>query len=215
MKKTLINILLVIACVCLLTACGSKTSTNQDVADDVVTETTDDLANAYKVAYEAYIKGLEESSEDTSNYTYALINLDDDGTPELFINTNVDATGTIIVSMHNGTGTDIKLSSSIEYIENSGLIKSTGGSMDNYTITIYKLENGEFTEVFSGTESLSDEALKAAEESGVYEWTYTMDGKEVTEEEFNGEMTGIFEMGSGITPEATYNAEEMIVLLNK
>lgn len=221
MKKILINILMIVACVCLLTACGSKTNTNEEVANNTTTEnkttdqTTDDLADAYKVAYEAYIKGIEESSEDTSNYTYALIDVDDDGTPELFVNTNVDATGTKIVSMHNGTGTDVQLASSVEYIEKSGLIKSYGGSMDNYTIEIYKLENGEFTKVFSGTESLSDEARKAAEESGTYEWTYAIDSQEVSEEEFNSQMTGIFEIGSGVTPEATYTGEEMIALLNK
>lgn len=228
MKNIIAKILILIASSCLLIACSSK---QEETIEATTTPTTNEPANeeskdstadnndeqVYKVAYQTYIAGLQTSEESIDDYTYALIYLDDDDIPELFVNTNVDATAARIVSVHDGVGVDEIVSCSSEYIESSGLIKSNFGSMDYYTTSIFKLEGGQFTLIGVGVQYLSDEALEARSNDEDYSWTYEWADENnyetVSEEEFNGYMNALYEIGSGKTIEATYNTDEILELL--
>lgn len=238
MKKILVNILLLIMCVSSLSACTSESKTIEEVTNDTVvsdtnntnkvsdnntssdnkntSDTTSDNndIDLYKSSYISYITSLNENDENASGYKYSLIYVDDNEVPELFINTNVDALGTKIVTIYNGVINEIELSSVIEYIEKTGLIRTYGGTMDNYTMNIYKLENGGFDTIATANIYLSEDDLKAAKEGETFNWTYTWQGNVTSEEEYNANMNAIFEIGSGITPIGEYTSEDIISLLD-
>ncbi len=70
----------------------------------------------------------------------------------IFIYTDVEAGGQIVATYHDGEVVEQHLSRlGSQYIENSGLIYTNTGHMDYYPLTITKLENGTFTEIFANT----------------------------------------------------------------
>lgn len=168
-------------------------------------ETVDD--SEWKNTYRDYITALDDSEipEDTK---YALIYLDDNDVPELFISTGVEAGGEKVATYADGTVTDLQLSRlGTMYIERSGKLYTDTGHMDYYPVTITQLEDGKFSTIGEGmkTGSFGD--------NDEYVLSYEWEGEAVSEDEFNQKVSELFDVDSGVFPDACYSADAMLEIL--
>lgn len=139
----------------------------------------------WKALYLSYIDGLEGKE----GLEYKLLYLDDDDIPELVINTYVAGGGATIVSVKNDTVTDFEISGDgFGYIERQGLIISSYGQMGWYPTDIIKLDENGFSKILSAE-------MGETRDPDSDEWinTYSVEGKEVSEEEYNKSIDDIYD----------------------
>jgi len=176
---------------------------------------------------QAYIDYIEDDTSDfgeingdyTDTFQYTLIYLDDDDIPELFINTNIEASGEIVCTYHDGEVEELWLSRiGTMYIPGSGLLYSNTGHMDWYPVLITSLEDGSFNYVAGGEYYLDSEAMnEQAEDPDIEEYemiyAYEWGGVEVSEEEFYDSINSIFDLEQGIRPTCWFALGEFLDVL--
>lgn len=170
-------------------------------------------------AYLEYLDKLaDDPYDDPLDYSYSLAYIDDDDIPELWIDTNVEAGGELIVTYNNGETTEQQLSRiGSSYIPKSGLIYTDTGHMDYYPVYITKLENGIFSNLASGIYYMSEEALNIIRETEYYDeslYTYEWEDREVTEDEFDRNISNYIDRSQLVRPDQEYQYEEIISILN-
>ncbi len=169
-------------------------------------------------AYLDFLKNDEDYGQNgqDSGMRFALIYLDDDEVPELFIDTGFEAGGECIVTFHDGKTIKQQLERcGSQYIEKSGLIYTNTGHMDYYPLTITKLENGQFTEIGSGLSYVSEENGKKMREDENYPYilTYEWEGKTVTEDQFNAEVAELYDLDQSKYPENFHSYDEFVKMI--
>ncbi|MCD8115652.1 MAG: DUF5067 domain-containing protein [Oscillospiraceae bacterium] len=183
---------------------------------DIYTESNDLENTQWKDAYIEYIETLEETNTETSiwsQYAYALVYVDDDTIPELFVNGFIEADGDRICTIGaDGAVVECILSriGGASYIEGSGLICNFNGNMGYYPLYFYKLENGVFTRLEDayGMEVIEWDA--DGNETSVYSWN----DEAVTEEEFYERWNSVMSLDDLSSPyEDTYSADEIIEMI--
>lgn len=151
-----------------------------------------------------------------SEYTkFALIHIDNDEIPELYMGADIEATGDAVCTVKNNTIVTKILSrcGGGTYIPKSGLLKNTNGNMGYYRTNIYKLDNS-FAEIFYAEqiESSYDESTMAFSYKYFIGKTQYIDneivGNEVSEEEFENSINYVFDTSKSLPlgkNEVTYN----------
>ncbi len=173
---------------------GSESSSNTKTVNEEETEEeqpASDIESAeaekpgadqliWKEKYLDYLRSIS----DADTYEYDLIYLDDDDIPELYIDTQVMAGGTWLITCYNGKIQDVDTGEydGLSYIERSGLIHISTGHGGGYEDRIVKLKKGEFSILKSGYYSQMPDGNDGVDEQ------YCWDGEEVTSEEY---FTGI------------------------
>lgn len=102
---------------------------------------------SWKDAYIGYInaKIYDDSRLDKDYYTYKLIDINNDDTPELFIDYGTTAEGAVVCSFYNGSVIDQAIwTYGFSYIEGQNLLMDSGGHMDYYYDDIYSIDEGSF-----------------------------------------------------------------------
>ena len=163
-----------------------------------------------------YLDTLEDIKDDYREF--ALIYIDSDNIPELYVSGKDEATGDKILAVKNTallTQYLLRIGGSY-YIPKSGLILNQNGHMGAYHTDIYRLET-EFEQLFSG---LRTESIKGSEtDYELIEKYYTnvkianndYEGDEVTEAEFNEEIGNLFDLSKKVSMnETTYSYDEIL-----
>ena len=232
----------VIGCVIigsLLIGCGQTISDEDDISvevestseapsteeNEIVEESEEKYPTDWSQAYLDYINNMEFGSDDSNredilnSWDYTLIYLDNDDIPELMIDSNVEAGGEIIATYYNEEVVDYQLSRiGTTYIPKTGLLYTDTGHMDYYPVYISKLENGQFTQIAEGLYYMSDEErerlsnLDELEESSI-NYTYEWEGKEVTEDEFDNNISSYIDKDLLERPDNYYQLSEFRSLL--
>lgn len=142
--------------------------------------------NAWK---DRYIEFINSNQSRGTNAKYALVYIDWDEIPELYIDYGNNAAGGQICSFHYIEGkerfevVDVGVEGS-GYIQKQGLVCDCGGSMGYYYDNIYYMEDGGFLQIFQGEYKEDDGSGIRLDEYGEIIYTYYMDGTRVTEEEY-------------------------------
>lgn len=167
----------------------------------------------WKEAYATYIK---ESSCEEKGYHYALIYLDEDEKPELYVETNCSAGGEQVLCYHEDKLHILQLGRiGSKYIPNKGLIYNNCGHMDYYPVYIYELYEGDFYLIGEGMwGGLDWEKGPELNEDGEPDYQFEWEGKRYTEENFYAEIDKIFPMDEGICPSEWYPYDEMWEMLS-
>lgn len=135
----------------------------------------DEMQNAWKNCYIEYINSTQSRG---TNATYALVYIDWDEIPELYIDYGNNAAGGQICSFHYIEGkerfevVDVGVEV-LNYIPKQGFILDSGGSMDYYYENVYYMEDGGFLKIFQGEITGYDDI-----------YNYYMNGTKVTHEEY-------------------------------
>ncbi|MBQ3005572.1 MAG: hypothetical protein IJD88_06535, partial [Clostridia bacterium] len=148
------------------------------------------------------------------SYDYYLINIDDDGIPELHIEYLSVAGGADVCSYQNGEIIvqhiyDFGLS----YMEKQGIFLDSGGRMDHYHDKVYSLKNGSISLVSSGEWIVTWSPEGNGEHSEEYLW----DGKSISKEEYEEKLNSYFDESQAISPyeeNQVYDCYEIISAIN-
>ena len=151
----------------------------------------------------AYVDYLKENEKDIYP-NYALICLDDDNIPELFIDQGATSSSLTIATCYKGKVSDCDgLSAYSKYMEKDGIICSETGQMGNYPLSIIKLEKGKFKEIASGG---SGESYDNDKDEYVSHYYWGKNEKEVSYEEYKDKIAEYIDESKCKTPEYTsYN----------
>lgn len=141
---------------------------------------------------------------------YSLIYVDGDDVPELFIFTGGMVTGEIVVSFYDGKVRAMNRDRcGIRYLEYGGLLYNRNGNTGFNPCNIYRLDQGEFSEIGTGWEQ-----EHIIDEENVY-WECFWEGKAVTEEEYYASINELIDTSKCIEPPFVCTKDEMLEKLEK
>ena len=144
----------------------------------------------------AYLEFLGTKKEEYDSF--ALVYIDDDDIPELYMSGVGEAVGDSVCTFKDGSVAEESLNriGGGKYVERSGKIINCNGSMGRIYTHAYKLYEGEFVLTFT---ALSVEQVKYIEDEE-YEisYEYAIEGKPVSEKEYNAAVEAVFDSSSWI-----------------
>ena len=157
-----------------------------------------DQEDAWKSVYLNYIETntqIEDPEKGTHREIYKLLDLNEDGVPELYINFGSTAGGDAILSYFNGEIVEQKMDNyGFRYIEGANLFRDFGGHMDEYYDKIYTLENGNFVLLYSGEYGAEDNSKVEYGDDGMPVYQYFWENEEVSsEEEYEKKLTEVYD----------------------
>ena len=183
-----------------------------------------DQEDSWKSAYLNYIETntqIEDPEKGTHREIYKLLDLNEDGVPELYINFGSTAGGDAILSYFNGEIVEQKMYNyGFRYIEGANLFRDFGGHMDEYYDKIYTLENGNFVLLYSGEYGAEDNSKVeyGAEDNSKVEYgddgmpvyRYFWENEEVSSEEYERKLNEVYdtEKEVKIFQDAQYDSEK-------
>lgn len=165
------------------------TSADEETTADITEEETSVTYSEEDSWKEVYIDYI--NSDDSLIFAYALIYLDDDDIPELYLSGATELDGDRICTIGadgNIEVLNISMIGGTSYIERSGIFCNFNGSFLVYSLSFYQLENGEF-------KMLDDHGMQtdAFDDSGETVSSYKWNDVEVTEEEFYSNWDAIID----------------------
>lgn len=157
-----------------------------------------DQEDAWKSVYLNYIETntqIEDPEKGTHREIYKLLDLNEDGVPELYINFGSTAGGDAILSYFNGEIVEQKMDNyGFRYIEGANLFRDFGGHMDEYYDKIYTLENGNFVLLYSGEYGAEDNSKVEYGDDGMPVYQYFWENEEVSsEEEYEKKLNEVYD----------------------
>ena len=137
---------------------------------------------------------LDYATIKNSNYvSFALVYIDNDDIPELYMSGNDEATGDAVCSIKNGTIIEQQLGriGGGSYIEKSGKFANQNGNMGNLYTDVYTLNNGKFTKVLSASKFEKIETLENGDLEIAYD--YCIGDKRVNTPDYDKAISDAFD----------------------
>lgn len=124
---------------------------------------------------------------------YALIDIDGNDIPELYMMGNSTASGDKICTYNNGKVVEAwGWVYGISYVKGKNLLNISGGHMDVYFDHIYKIENGEFVQIHKGDYGAEDNSNVKFDENDMPIYKYEWDGKKVSKSEYESLLNSTY-----------------------
>lgn len=135
-------------------ASSNRTASEEDASIEIE-ESSDEQEEDKSAWKDAYLNFIEKAKREEGKYgEYALVYIDNDDIPELFIGGTCEASGTLVCAYKNGkvVSEHLRRLYGASYIPKSGLVMNFNGNMGNYSAEVFKLTNKGFTCIFYGTQ---------------------------------------------------------------
>ena len=169
---------------------------------------TDTLAPAtsYEQAYLDFIKDKNETHR-----SFALVYVDGDDIPELYLKGAYEAEGDMVCSFKNGKVVCQQLgrTGGGSYIPKGGKIINQNGHMGRYYDNVYKLDGNGFSELLNAHYTETYEHI--GNEEYITHRKYFISGSEVSEAEYNAAIISVFALQSAIRLDENAVSYEKIV----
>ena len=169
---------------------------------------TDTLAPA--TSYEqAYLDFLKDKNE--SHRSFALVYVDGDDIPELYLKGSSEAEGDMVCSFKNGKVVCQQLgrTGGGSYIPKGGKIINRNGHMGMYHDNVYKLDGNGFSELLNAHYTETYEHI--GNEEYITHRKYFISGSEVSEAEYNAAINSVFALQGAIRLDENAVSYEEIV----
>lgn len=139
---------------------------------------------------EAYLNYLETMKD--YHRTYALVYIDNDDIPELYLNGNDEATGDGVCTFLNGRIVEQRLGRTWggNYIEKSGELFNFNGNMGCYYTHVYKLTPQGFSQTFSAL--TMEELIRWENDKPILSYKFFVEDAAVSETEYNDARNAAF-----------------------
>ncbi len=159
----------------------------QDVTNNPIT-TEEPAVPQWKTAYLDFLE-----SRKNVHLSYALVYIDGDDIPELYLSGDCEATGDGVCSYKNGTVVEQRLGriGGGSYIEKGGNFINQNGNMGCYYTDVYKLTENGFTQTFNALLIEHVVNLENGEYDLIYE--YSIEGNPVNEDEYYAAVNAAFD----------------------
>ena len=183
---------------------GDGSAADKDDAGKDASKAINDIDTSGKFGDQAdggwqksYKKYLEENPRGDDSYSYAFIYVDDDDTPELVVDTGVEASGCRILTYHDGK-LDVLQTSRLyfTYLEKKNLLDNSDGHMGYYYDQVYTIKNGKWELIFDGNYSgfADDDEPAWDEENQRYHVTdYEVNGKKTDEAGYMDALNEVYD----------------------
>ena len=197
LNKVLVLVLNFIILSSLMCACQTQQAQDKETTDNsaCITETSE-MAEIplWKTAYLSFLKTKKDS-----HCSYALVYIDGDDIPELYLSGNGEATGDSICSYKNGAVVEqpLRRIGGGRYIEKSGNIMNQNGNMGRLYTHVYELSKDGFELTFDALSSECVEVLENGEYKRYYE--YSIENKPTSESEYNAAVKASFDFDNSIS----------------
>lgn len=167
---------------------GVDSSKTEEVYDGVPIITTDSSGGWAA----AYLNEIFQDEDMTGMASCRLIYIDDNPTPELWIDYGFDRTE-IYTQSNNGTDHISISNGGIEWIENENLLLVSRGHMDSYYDEIYKIEDGKFSLIGTGDYGAVNNSDVQFDEQGNPIYHYYWNDVALTKDEYEQSLSNIFD----------------------
>lgn len=149
----------------------------------------------WKRAYLEFLEGVNDY-----HVGFALVYIDGDDIPELYLNGDCEATGDAVCTYKNGKVLEERLGRiwGGSYIPGAGLVKNTNGNMGYYTTDIYSLTANGFTVIWNGLET--QEVIPPANENEEPTMiiSFSIGDQTVSEEEYHAAIEAVFNTSQAV-----------------
>lgn len=189
--------LLLCACQAAADSNGETSTTTLPTQDAQETPKETDQTNNEATTAEWRAAYLEFIEKNNGAYTsFALVFVDDDDIPELYMSGVCEAEGDRICSYKNGTVVDAYMNrrGGGKYVARGGAIINQNGHMGRCYTTVYKLDENGFTKVLSALLVEHYEHLGNEQYEITYE--YSIEGQTASEEEYNAAINASFDFAN-------------------
>ena len=178
-------------CACRRSQVKNKESTKNSTSITQITETDD--TPEWKTAYLNFL----EQEKDSHN-SYALVYIDGDDIPELYLSGIAEAIGDSICTYKNGAVIEQQLNriGGGWYIEKSGNVINQNGNMGHIYTHVYKLNENGFILTFEALSAERIEVLENDEYKLHYE--YSIGDKSANESEYNSAIEAAFDFENAV-----------------
>ena len=162
---------------------------------DVPETTAETQSDEWKTAYLEYL----ESARDW-HVAFALVYVDDDAIPELYLNGDCEATGDTVCTYKDGVVIAQQLGRTLggSYIPGSGMVINTNGNMGYYYTDIYAITNGSFTCIWSGLETNEFIHPEKEDEEATIVYAYFIDEQPVSEAAYYAAIEAVFNTAQAV-----------------
>ena len=194
--KKILSIFLCLIFICSIVSCTSQADESTRAVSENGNKSAQQSSADYKQAYLDFLKDKQNSHR-----LFALVFIDNDDIPELYLSGVSEAEGDMICSFKNGVVVYQYLSriGGGKYVEKSGNIINQNGHMGQYYDNVYKLDENGFSKALNArrTERYEDIGDGSGRVNTYYE--YFIDGAAVSEAEYNNAVNAAFDFSNAIS----------------
>lgn len=160
-----------------------------------VPSTTEPLSQDWQTAYQDFLEGAKDH-----HVAFALIYVDGDDIPELYLNGDCEATGDALCTYKNGQVIEQRLRRTWggSYIPGTGLIKNTNGNMGYYTTDIYALTGSGFASIWNGLEVQEFAPPANEDEEMTITCTFSIGDQTVSEKAYYAAIEEVFRTSQAV-----------------
>lgn len=216
MKRAIAFILVIIITAALFCSCSkaeenkpadsttAADATESFVQTDTPTEAPTKIESVDDSWKEVYIDYLN-NYDNKDNYEFALVNVDNDGIPELYEHAKQrPATSNLSWIYQGAVYSQPLVIDGFEYIEGENLFMSTGIQSGVQADFVFMINGNEAMELSKGTASRMIQGQER------YNWN----GEDVSEEEYNTLRTSVFDSSKAKTVDNYLSIDEIIATVN-
>ena len=191
--KKLLSIFLCLIFICSIVSCTSQGDESTSAVSENGNKSTQQSSADYKRAYLEFLKDKQESHR-----LFALVFIDNDDIPELYLKGSSEAEGDVVCSFKNGSIIKQQLNRTGEgkYIPRSGDMINQNGNMGRCYTNVYKLNDSGFTKTFNALSVENVEHIGGEEYNFFYE--YFVKDAPVGEAEYNTAVDSAFDFSLAV-----------------
>ena len=199
LKKVIVLLLSFILLFSLMCGCQRTQTQDEESTENStnISETVDTSDTVDTPPWKtAYLNFLEQEKDEY--LSYALVYVDGDAVPELYLSGLGEATGDSVCAYKNGAVIEQPLNriGGGWYVEKSGSLINQNGNMGSIYTNVYKLDENGFTLTFEARSVERAEHLGNDEYEFHYE--YTVGDKAVNEAEYNSAVEAAFDFKNAV-----------------
>lgn len=164
----------------------------------------------------AYLDLIEQNKEEPM--TYALVYIDNDDIPELYVGGYFEMAGDDVYSYKNGSliKQHLDRNDGGSYIPRSGVFCNVNGNMGYFYTNVYKLDNTGFSRTFGAYEEMDFVQTENGDYEEVYE--YKVNGNVVSKTEYTNAIEAAFNVSNAMSlfgNEVMYDAIKQQIAAHK
>ena len=153
----------------------------------------------WKKLYIDYIN--DNPPTEPSMSSYALIDINDDDVPELWISFGLGFEGDALCTVSNGNFDVLRFSQGgFSYIIRQNLFAISSGRMDDYYDEVYRIQNGKFERLHKGNYGAENNANVQYDAEGDPIYQYFWEDKEVSKNEYELALKTVYDYSKGVSP---------------
>ena len=205
--KKILSIFLCLIFICSIVSCTSQADESTSAVSENGNKSAQQSSADYKRAYLDFLKDKQESHR-----LFALVFIDNDDIPELYLKGSSEAEGDMICSFKNGSiiKQQLNRTGGGKYTPRSGDMINQNGNMGYCYTNVYKLSENGFSETFNALSIEKVEYLEGEEYNLIYE--YFIAGTPASETEYNNAVNASFDSSRAVRLDENAVPYEEIVL---